>query len=283
MPTCGLRRLTCDLAKERHPAPFGPANSLDEADAPPRISSFGMFAWSRAPGRPRRPQKGAGDDLRAGYRQDGPRPQRAVDERGAEMCRPMPFDCTEVAREGRRVAEGLAGSPSDVVVGMEATGDHWMAVLLFRLSGATSNAGITNPMAAVKAVRKSLDNKNRIDAWLIAETLRIGQYDETKRARHRRGMSLRSLSRYLQYRCAHGRGARPSVCLMDANFLEYADILGHVRAASRAASKSLLPFELARRRADSLAATSPRRPGAAGSRRLRRKDWATPRPGRRSA
>ncbi|WP_297150446.1 transposase, partial [uncultured Ellagibacter sp.] len=47
----------------------------------------------------------------------------AVDERGAEMCRPMPFKNTEAGLE-RAVAwlEGLAGSPSGVVVGMEATG-----------------------------------------------------------------------------------------------------------------------------------------------------------------
>ena len=46
----------------------------------------------------------------------------AVDERGAEMCPPMPFKNTEAGLE-RAVAwlEGLAGSPSDVVVGMEAT------------------------------------------------------------------------------------------------------------------------------------------------------------------
>ena len=46
----------------------------------------------------------------------------AVDERGAEMCRPMPFKNTEAGLE-RAVAwlEGLAGSPSGVVGGMEAT------------------------------------------------------------------------------------------------------------------------------------------------------------------
>lgn len=56
----------------------------------------------------------------------------AVDERGAEMCPPMPFKNTEAGLE-RAVAwlEGLAGSPSDVVVGMEATGHYWMACYSF--------------------------------------------------------------------------------------------------------------------------------------------------------
>ena len=56
----------------------------------------------------------------------------AVDERGAEACRPLPFKNTEAGLE-RAVAwlEGLAGSPSDVVVGMEATGHYRMACYSF--------------------------------------------------------------------------------------------------------------------------------------------------------
>lgn len=124
----------------------------------------------------------------------------AVDERGAEMCRPMPFKNTEAGLE-RAVAwlEGLAGSPSDVVVGMEATGHYWMACYSFLVARGYSVA-VINPMQ-VKAVRKlkKLDKvkNDRIDAWLIAETLRIGQYDETRLATDEVA-SLRSLSRYLQ-------------------------------------------------------------------------------------
>lgn len=62
----------------------------------------------------------------------------AVDERGTETCRPMPFKNTEAGLE-RAVAwlEGLAGSPSDVVVGMEATGHYWMACSRSSSPGAT--------------------------------------------------------------------------------------------------------------------------------------------------
>ena len=47
----------------------------------------------------------------------------AVDERGAEMCPPMPFKNTEAALE-RAVAglEGLPGSPPDHPVGQETPG-----------------------------------------------------------------------------------------------------------------------------------------------------------------
>ena len=175
----------------------------------------------------------------------------AVDERGAETCRPMPFKNTEAGLE-RAVAwlEGLAGSPSDVVVGMEATGHYWMACYSFLVARGYSVA-VINPMQ-VKAVRKlkGLDKvkNDRVDAGLIAEALRIGQYDEVA--------SLRSLSRYLQ--SLRGMAAElktQCVCLMDAHFPEYAGIFSDMfGAGSRAVlSKSPLPFELARRRAASLA------------------------------
>lgn len=67
----------------------------------------------------------------------------AVDERGAEACRPMPFKNTEAGLE-RAVAwlEGLAESPSDVVVGMEATGHYWMACYSFLVARGYSVAVI---------------------------------------------------------------------------------------------------------------------------------------------
>ena len=143
----------------------------------------------------------------------------AVDERGAEMCRPMPFKNTEAGLE-RAVAwlEGLAGPPSDVVVGMEATGRCWMACYSFLVARGYSVA-VINPMQ-VKAVRKlkGLDKvkNDRIDAGLIAEALRIGQYYETRLATDEVA-SLRSLSRYLQ--SLRGMAAElktQCVCLMDA-------------------------------------------------------------------
>ena len=138
----------------------------------------------------------------------------AVDERGAEMCRPMPFENTEAGLE-RAVAwlEGLAESPSDVVVGMEATGHYWMACYSFLVARGYSVA-VINPMQ-VKAVRKlkGLDKvkNDRIDAGLIAEALRIGQYDETRLATDEVA-SLRSLSRYLQSLRGMVAELKPSAC-----------------------------------------------------------------------
>lgn len=203
----------------------------------------------------------------------------AVDERGAEMCPPMPFKNTEAGLE-RAVAwlEGLAGSPSDVVVGMEATGHYWMACYSFLVARGYSVA-VINPMQ-VKAVRKlkGLDKvkNDRVDAGLIAEALRIGQYDETRLATDEMA-SLRSLSRYLQsLRGMVAELKTQCICLMDAHFPEYAGIFSDMfGAGSRAVlSKSPLPFELgAEARRLARPATSPRRPGAGGkSSGLRRED-----------
>ena len=181
----------------------------------------------------------------------------AVDERGREACRPMPFKNSGEGFE-RALAwlEGLAESPSEVVVGMEATGHYWMALYSFLVAKGYPVA-VINPVQ-VKAVRKlkGLDRvkNDRIDAGLIAETLRIGQYDETRLATDEVA-SLRSLSRYLQSLKGELAEVKTQcVCLMDAYFPEYDGIFSDMfGAGSRAVlSKSPLPFELARRRSDSL-------------------------------
>ena len=210
-----------------------PRISWMRGDAPPRIS-FGRLR-SRALGQVpphRRREPGmiyAGVDIAKTDHVIG-----AVDERGAEMCRPMPFKNTEAGLE-RAVAwlEGLAGSPSDVVVGMEATGHYWMACYSFLVARGYSVA-VINPMQ-VKAVRKlkGLDKvkNDRVDAWLIAEALRIGQYDETRLATDEVA-SLRSLSRYLQsLRGMVAELKTQCVCLMDAHFPEYAGIFSDMFGA----------------------------------------------------
>ncbi len=148
----------------------------------------------------------------------------------------MPADAVQEhrgrAREGRRVARGLAGSPSDVVVGMEATGHYWMACYSFLVARGYSVA-VINPMQ-VKAVRKlkGLDKvkNDRVDAGLITEALRIGQYDETRLATDEMA-SLRSLSRYLQSLRGMVAGAQDPVHMPDGRPLPRVrrDILGHVR------------------------------------------------------
>ena len=198
----------------------------------------------------------------------------AVDERGAEMCRPMPFKNTGAGFEKALAwLEGLAESPAGVVVGMEATGHYWMALYSFLVARGYSVA-VINPVQ-VRAVRRlrGLDGvkNDRVDAGLIAEALRIGRYDETRLATDEVA-SLRSLSRYHQ--SLKGELAElktQCICLMDAHFPEYAGVFSDMfGAGSRAVlSKSPLPFEIARRRSDSLArdiAEASRRGGGSAGR-----------------
>lgn len=181
----------------------------------------------------------------------------AVDERGAEACRPMGFENSASGFERCEAwLEGIAGDPSEVTVGMEATGHYWMA-LYARLTSRGYAVAVIDPMQ-VRAVRKfkGLDRvkNDRVDAGLIAEAMRIGQYDPTRLATDE-VQSLRTLTRYHQALKAELAEVKTQcTCLLDSYFPEYAsawsDMFG---AASRAVlSKSPLPSQLARRRADSL-------------------------------
>lgn len=106
----------------------------------------------------------------------------AIDEAGEEVAKPTPF---KNSKEGfERCAawlEGVAESPDDVVIGMEATGHYWQACFSY-LTSCGYQVAVINPMQ-VKAVRrlKSLSKvkNDRIDSVVIAETLRIGDFDRT--------------------------------------------------------------------------------------------------------
>ena len=181
----------------------------------------------------------------------------AVDERGEEQGKRMPFKNSAAGFERCEAwLEGVAERPSDVLVGMEATGHYWMALYAFLVSRGYSVA-VIDP-AQVRAVRrlKGLDRvkNDRVDAGLIAETLRIGQYDPTRLATDE-VQSLRSLTRYRQaLKSELAEVKTQCLCLLDSYFPElpgaFSDVFG---AAGRAVlSRSPLPSELARRRTDSL-------------------------------
>ena len=181
-----------------------------------------------------------------------------IDQAGAAVLESISFaNSKEGCGKLLALFQRLNIAKEDLLIGMEATGHYWMACYSFLVARGYSVA-VINPMQ-VKAVRKlkGLDKvkNDRVDAGLIAEALRIGQYDETRLATDEMA-SLRSLSRYLQsLRGMVAELKTQCICLMDAHFPEYAGIFSDMfGAGSRAVlSKSPLPFELARRRADSLA------------------------------
>lgn len=198
----------------------------------------------------------------------------AVDDRGARVARQMPLKNSEAGFE--RCAEwleGVAAEPSDVLVGMEAAGHHWRALLAF-LVARGCRVCVIDPVQ-VRAVRKlkGLDRvkNDRVDSELIAETLRIGQFDET-RLTDERVEPLRTLTRYHQSLRAEAAEAKTQLlCVLDAYFPEYERLFSDPFCAPSPALLALapLPADLARRRektvADALSAAPRGRIGREGA------------------
>lgn len=182
----------------------------------------------------------------------------AIDDSGEEVARPMPFKNTEAGFE-KCVSwlEGVAEGPDGVTVAMEATGHYWMACFSY-LAAHGYTVVVVNPVH-VKAVRKlkSLSGvkNDRIDSRLIAETLRIGEYDPTRLATDEM-QSLKILTRYRQgLREQISQTKTKVVCLMDAYFPEYAGLFSDMFGAASAAllAKSPIPADIARMKTPALA------------------------------
>lgn len=182
----------------------------------------------------------------------------SIDDAGREVSRPMSFKNSEAGFE-RCVSylEGIAESPADVAVAMEATGHYWMACYAYLVSRGYAVV-VLNPVH-VRAVRKlkglSGVKNDRIDSRLIAETLRIGEYDPTRIATDEL-QSLKALTRYRQsLREQVAETKTKVICLMDAYFPEYAALFSDMfGAASRALlARSPLPEEISRMKAPALA------------------------------
>ena len=182
----------------------------------------------------------------------------AVDETGAEAARPMKFKNSEAGFE-RCIAwlESVAESEDDVFVGMEATGHYWKACFAY-LMAAGYRVCVVNPMK-VHAMRKlkSLSGvkNDRIDSWLIAETLRQGDYDETRLATDE-VQALKQLTRYHQGLKQELAAVKTqAICVLDAYFPEYAALFSDMFGAAslKVLAECPTPSEVARKRASSIA------------------------------
>lgn len=182
----------------------------------------------------------------------------AVDETGAEAARPMKFKNSEAGFE-RCIAwlESVAESEDDVFVGMEATG-HYRKACFAYLMAAGYRVCVVNPMQ-VHAMRKlkSLSGvkNDRIDSWLIAETLRQGDYDETRLATDE-VQALKQLTRYHQGLKQELAAVKTqAICVLDAYFPEYAALFSDMFGAAslKVLAECPTPSEVARKRASSIA------------------------------
>lgn len=182
----------------------------------------------------------------------------AVDETGAEVARPMPFKNSEAGFE-RCVAwlESVAESEDGVFVGMEATGHYWMACFAY-LTAAGYRVCVVNPMQvrAMRSLKGMPGVKNdRVDAWLIAETLRQGDYDETRLATDE-VQALKQLTRYHQaLKQELATVKTQAICVLDAYFPEYAGLFSDMfgSASLKVLAECPTPSEVERRRAATIA------------------------------
>lgn len=172
----------------------------------------------------------------------------AVDETGAEVARPMPFKNSEAGFD-RCVAwlESVAESEDGVFVGMEATGHYWMACFAY-LTAAGYRVCVVNPMRvrAMRSLKGMPGVKNdRVDAWLIAETLRQGDYDETRLATD----EVQALKQELAV------VKTQAICVLDAYFPEYAGLFSDMfgSASLKVLAECPTPSEVERKRAATIA------------------------------
>lgn len=182
----------------------------------------------------------------------------AVDETGAEIAKPMSFKNTEAGFE-RCVAwlESVAESEDEVFVGMEATGHYWKACFAY-LMAAGYRVCVVNPMQvhAMRRLKGLAGVKNdRVDSQLIAETLRQGDYDETKLATDE-VQALRQLTRYHQgLKQELATVKTQAICVLDAYFPEYAGLFSDMFGAAslKVLAECPTPSEVSRRRASTIA------------------------------
>ena len=181
----------------------------------------------------------------------------AIGETGEEVAKPMPFKNSKEGFE-RCIAwlEGVAETQDEVVIGMEATGHYWQACFSY-LTSCGYRVAVINPMQ-VKAVRKlkslSKVKNDRIDSVVIAETLRIGNFDETALATDEL-QSLKTLTRYQQSLKEQVAAVKTHViCLMDTYFPEYDGIFSNMfgKASLAVLAKCPLPADVARVRESTL-------------------------------
>ena len=170
----------------------------------------------------------------------------------------MPFKNSEAGFD-RCVAwlESVAESEDGVFVGMEATGHYWMACFAY-LTAAGYRVCVVNPMRvrAMRSLKGMPGVKNdRVDAWLIAETLRQGDYDETRLATDE-VQALKQLTRYHQgLKQELAVVKTQAICVLDAYFPEYAGLFSDMfgSASLKVLAECPTPSEVERKRAATIA------------------------------
>ena len=136
-------------------------------------------------------------------------------------------------------------SPSDVEIGMEATGHYWLSLYSFLVTKGFV-VHVINPIQT-DGWRKGIEIRKRktdkIDSFLIADLLRYGGFVETSLS-DENVMSLRNLTRFRHYLVSSiGDLKRKAVCVLDQTFPEYQSVFSNT--FGQTSSELLLHFQTA--------------------------------------
>lgn len=121
-------------------------------------------------------------------------------------------------------------APSDVEIGMEATGHYWLSIYSFLIEkGYTVH--VVNPIQT-DGWRKGTEIRKRktdiIDSVLIAELIRYGNFVETSLS-NEDILSLRNLSRFRNYLVSSIADLkRKVICVLDQVFPEYQSVFSDI-------------------------------------------------------
>lgn len=121
-------------------------------------------------------------------------------------------------------------SPSEVEIGMEATGHYWLSIYSFLIEKGFI-IHVVNPIQT-DGWRKGTEIRKRktdtIDSVLIADLIRYGNFIETSLS-DENTMSLRNLSRFRNYLVSSiGDLKRKVICVLDQVFPEYCTVFSDI-------------------------------------------------------
>lgn len=141
------------------------------------------------------------------------------------------FSFSNTTEGGENLLQKLcAYSVSDIEIGMESTGQYWLALYSF-LTEKGYIIHVVNPIQT-DGWRKGTEIRKRktdnIDSVLIAELIRYGDFLETSLA-DENTMSLRNLSRFRNYLVSSiGDLKRKVICVLDQVFPEYQSVFSNI-------------------------------------------------------
>jgi transposase len=169
-----------------------------------------------------------------------------IDSQGKSLFKGFSFANTTDGGESLVAKLGLhIQSPSDVEIGMEATGHYWLSLYSFLVAKGFV-IYVINPIQT-DGWRKGVEIRKRktdkIDSLLIADLIRHKDFVEASLS-DENIMSLRNLSRFRNYLVSSiGDLKRKAICVLDQTFPEYQGVFSD--AFGKTSSELLLHFQTA--------------------------------------